>query len=87
MELSTTNGHINIDYLFIYQPHLFSCGTFSPYHGKVLACTVNNLFLHPLDKDFKWMFGKYGFSSRGIANYTPLLIVILFSPHYLMTAL
>lgn len=31
MELSTTNGHITIDYLFIYQPHLFSSGgAFSP---------------------------------------------------------
>lgn len=29
MELSTTNGHINIDYLFIYLSHLFSCGTSS----------------------------------------------------------
>lgn len=52
MELSTTNGHINIDYLFIYLSHLFSCGTSSLYHGKVPAPHGKQLVFTPTEAGF-----------------------------------
>lgn len=46
MELSTTNGHLTIDYLFIYQPpFVFLWWCIQPFCIALLYCTVNNLFL------------------------------------------
>lgn len=54
MELSTTNGHITIDYLFIYQTHLFSSLVVHSVHSiTVLAHPVNNLFLHKVKAGFQ----------------------------------
>lgn len=56
MELSTTNGHITIDYLFIYQPPI-CFPLVHPAHSIVLALlllahTVNNLFLREVKAGF-----------------------------------
>ena len=57
MELSTTNGHLTIDYLFIYQPHLFSSGgAFRPLHSITGSHKANNLFLHEVKTGFQMDF-------------------------------
>lgn len=55
MELSTTNGHITIDYLFIYLsiPFVFPLVVRPAYSIAVLPHTVNNLFLHKVKAGFQ----------------------------------
>lgn len=62
MELSTTNGHITIDYLFIYQSHLFSLLVQFVHCKALLAHIVNGLFLHKV---------KVGFQMDGFCGFGP----------------
>lgn len=55
MELSTTNGHITIDYLFIYQS---SGSASSPQHSVAGSCSKQLVFT-PMKAEFqteRWMF-------------------------------